>query len=245
MTSLGVALLIGLFVRLGFWQLDRLAQRRTANASLQVRLNLPELDLNAQADASSLTGMEYRSVVARGEYVFDQQVILRNQSQAGQVGAHILTPLRLDGRPDWVLVDRGWIALKDAGIDQLARFNQPGQVEVKGVIRLSQSPSGFNGLPDPTLAPGQNRLAAWNYVNLPRLIQQTGANLLPIYLQRAPETVNDRLPYGAQPRLDLSEGPHLGYAIQWFAFALILGVGYVFLLRRSRKLLDQDLKDNR
>ena len=29
------------------------------------------------------------------------------------------------------------------------------------------------------------------------------------------------------PATDLGEGPHLGYAIQWFAFALILLAGYL------------------
>jgi surfeit locus 1 family protein len=34
---------------------------------------------------------------------------------------------------------------------------------------------------------------------------------------------------------DLGLGSHLGYAIQWFSFAIILVVGYVALMLRGRR----------
>ena len=37
------------------------------------------------------------------------------------------------------------------------------------------------------------------------------------------------------PLPELTEGPHLNYAIQWFAFATIAAVGYVILVRREVK----------
>ena len=45
------------------------------------------------------------------------------------------------------------------------------------------------------------------------------------------------LPYEVEPELDLSNGPHLGYAIQWFIFAFILGIMYVRYV--SKKETDQ------
>jgi surfeit locus 1 family protein len=60
--------------------------------------------------------------------------------------------------------------------------------------------------------------------------------LLPVYLQLSeqdPPQV-EGLPAPA-PLPELSEGPHLGYALQWFAFATIALVGYVVLLRRGRR----------
>ena len=35
----------------------------------------------------------------------------------------------------------------------------------------------------------------------------------------------------ANVEIDLSDGPHLSYAIQWFAFATILLVGYAAYVR--------------
>ena len=44
------------------------------------------------------------------------------------------------------------------------------------------------------------------------------------------------LPYRIEPEVDLSEGPHMGYALQWFAFAIIAGLVYVGVVRsRERK----------
>ena len=34
------------------------------------------------------------------------------------------------------------------------------------------------------------------------------------------------------PPLDLGDGPHRSYAIQWFAFATLTAVGWVVLVRR-------------
>jgi len=41
------------------------------------------------------------------------------------------------------------------------------------------------------------------------------------------------LPVRSEPELDLSEGSHMGYALQWFTFATILGIGYLFYIRQS------------
>ncbi|HEX5724904.1 MAG TPA: SURF1 family cytochrome oxidase biogenesis protein, partial [Longimicrobiaceae bacterium] len=43
-----VLLLAGVFVRLGFWQLDRLEQRRARNAALRAATALPEFTLDAE-----------------------------------------------------------------------------------------------------------------------------------------------------------------------------------------------------
>jgi surfeit locus 1 family protein len=56
--------------------------------------------------------------------------------------------------------------------------------------------------------------------------------LLPIYLLQAPDGSADGLPYRAEPERDFSEGPHLGYAVQWFLFAAILGAGYLGYVAR-------------
>jgi cytochrome oxidase assembly protein ShyY1 len=37
------------------------------------------------------------------------------------------------------------------------------------------------------------------------------------------------------PLPELSEGPHLSYAIQWFSFAVVALVGSAILVRRDRR----------
>jgi len=46
------------------------------------------------------------------------------------------------------------------------------------------------------------------------------------------------LPYRSAPDLELTEGPHMGYAIQWFTFAVLLLGGYpVFVNREESRAL--------
>ncbi|MEY4131134.1 MAG: hypothetical protein RLZZ31_1258, partial [Actinomycetota bacterium] len=43
---------------------------------------------------------------------------------------------------------------------------------------------------------------------------------------------------------DLSEGPHLGYALQWFSFSLLTIIVYPLLLRRVAKRRQASLHDD-
>jgi len=219
-------------VRLGIWQLDRLAQRRAFNAHIEAMWAAEPLTLTGQP-AEDLTPMEYRAVVVSGTYDFENQVVLRNQYYQNQYGYHLLTPLLLDDGSA-LLVDRGWIPAD--GNDSPAdwrQYDQPGPVTIRGQVRLGQAKPDLGGVPDPTLAPGQVKLEFWNIVNLERISQQTPYPLLDIFVQPNvdPADVTPPIPY--QPEIELTEGPHLGYAGQWFTFATILVLGYPFYVRRQ------------
>jgi len=225
-------------VRLGIWQLDRLHQRRTFNAHVESMWALPALQLKAKSQ-DELTTMEYRSVEVTGTYDFSQQVALRNQiwtdkNGIPQAGYHLITPLLLADGGSAVLIDRGWIpADGNAQPADWRKYDQPGQITMQGIIRLGQTKAEMGGVPDPQLVAGQSRLNFWNVVNLERIGQQTPYSLLPIYIQPNPDPARSEPPYPYQPRIELSEGPHLGYAFQWFTFATILFVGYPFYLRKQ------------
>lgn len=238
LTTLLVLLGAALCIRLGIWQLDRLEQRRAFNAHVLAMRALPPLDLNADP-SGDLAALEYRSATATGVYDFEHQVAVRNQTWIGpdnipQPGYHLLTPLLLDDGRTAVLVDRGWIPSE--GNDQPAgwrRYDEPGRVTVTGILRAGRSRPDLGGVPDPELQPGQERLDFWNMVNIERIDLQTPADLLPAYLQPDPDPGRVQPPYPYQPEIELSEGPHAGYAGQWFTFASILLIGYPFYLRKQ------------
>jgi surfeit locus 1 family protein len=81
--------------------------------------------------------------------------------------------------------------------------------------------------------PGQKGLDQWIYLNVGRIAQQLPYPVLPVYVQQSPDPNRSGPPVQQTVQLDLSEGPHLGYALQWFAFAIILLVGYPFFVRRQ------------
>src|SRR3990172_7506759 len=89
-TTLLVFLGTALCIRLGIWQLDRLAGRRAFNAQFESMRALPALDLN-QERPDSIAEMEWRSVEVTGEYDFENQIGLRNQYYGDQYGYHLWT----------------------------------------------------------------------------------------------------------------------------------------------------------
>lgn len=222
-------------VRLGIWQLDRLEQRRAFNARVLAQINQPVLKLDGPALSEDLAGMEYRKVVVKGDYDQSHEVALRNQAWENQVGVHLLTPLHIEGSDAYVLVDRGWVPDSDYVYDGWDQYAEPGKVEVMGVIRASQSKPDFGRRSDPTPIPGGEPLKAWYFANVEAISKQVPYTLLPIYVQQAPTSGWNGLPYRTQPNLELSEGPHMGYAVQWFTFAAILGLGYPFFIRRQER----------
>ena len=231
------ALILG---RLGIWQLDRLAQRHAFNESLNTRMAQPALPLvGASIDPDAL---EHRRVEVRGVYDPAQEIVLRNREQDSIAGVHVLTSLRLSGSDTAVLVDRGWLPRDQA--DQAARkaFAAPlGDVVVSGIARRSQVDVG--GPQDPPLGPDRPRLDAWFRVNIDSIQQQTGYPLLPIFIEQQPAAGAPELPRPV-PTADLGEGPHLGYAVQWFSFAIILVVGYIAFIYTQAKRAVQ-IGDNR
>ncbi len=233
LTTLLVLAAIAVFIRLGFWQLDRLAQRRALNGRIEAQINRPAINLNQEMPASSaLSQMEYRSAVVTGVFDPSGEVVLRNRVWQNQLGVHILTPLKIEGSSESILVDRGWIPFEQAGAADREKYAAAGVVTVRGMLRVGESKPTYVAA-SPTLAPGQTHQDAWNYLDLPAISRQTAEPMLPVYLQAAPDPAVTGLPYRSLPSIDLTEGPHLGYAIQWFAFALILILGYPFFVRRQ------------
>lgn len=228
-TLIVIALMIVL-ARLGVWQLDRLQQRRASNALLVAALAQPALDLARDPLPDDPSLLKDRQVVASGAFDLDHQISLRAQNWQGQAGVHLIAPLVLDGGPTAVLVDRGWIPDADADPQAWSRYETSGKVELSGFGALSQT------LRNSAAEEAQTPQRSWYRVDIGAIERQLPYELLPIYMLQAPDAEGQQsLPYRREPEIDLSEGPHLGYAVQWFIFSLGLGVAYVLFINQSQK----------
>ncbi len=234
LTTLLVVVGSGICVRLGIWQLDRLAQRQAFNAHYLATSVLPTLTISS-VPPDDLSQMEYRHVIVAGAYDFEHQIVLRNQYFQNQPGYFLLTPLKVSVDGTALLVERGWIPAR--GNETPAdwrKYDQPGGVTISGILRLGETASEIGGVADPTLVPGQDGLDFWNIVNLERIARQVPYKLLPVFVQLDPEPARAEPPYPYQPEVEISEGPHFGYAMQWFTFAALLFFGYpLFYLRKQ------------
>jgi len=214
-------------IRMGIWQLDRLEQRRAFNSQVETMRAMELLDLNQNLPAD-IDSMEWRAVTVTGEYDFENQVALRNQFNGAQYGYHLITPLRFSGGA--VLVDRGFIpADGNSAPEDWRKYDEAGPVTVTGQIRLGQEKPAFGGVADADAG----RLDIWNNLNIIRISEQSPYPTLFVYVQPN-ETENDTVPpIPFQPEVELTEGSHFGYALQWFSFATILFAGYPFFLRKQ------------
>lgn len=243
LTTVLVICAMGVLIRLGIWQLDRLESRRSFNTRVQAQVEAAPLDLNQEAAVPDLAEMEYRKVSVSGTYDHSNQIALRNQYWGNQWGVHLVTPLLLSGSDQTILVDRGWIPAEDFQSGDWSKFDEPGVVSVTGILRRSQEKADFGSRSDPQVKSGDVHATAWNFVNIERLSVLMSSTLLPAYIQQAPDPSWTSLPYRYQPTLDLTEGPHFGYALQWFTFATILGLGYPFFIQRQdRRRLEKSEK---
>ena len=110
-------------IRLGFWQLDRLEERRAENARLARGLRGASVPIEAVGADSSQSRAQ--RVDVRGTYDFDHEIALINRSRDGAPGVNILTPLRLPGRDTAVIVNRGWVYSPDGATIDLTRWGEP------------------------------------------------------------------------------------------------------------------------
>jgi surfeit locus 1 family protein len=224
-----VALAI-LFINLGFWQLSRMEERRLENEVGESRFAEESQDLTALLEgAGDDTGsLEFRRATFTGEYQAADEVLIRSQVYQAVSGFHVITPLvGEDGTA--VLVNRGWVPLDADEVPVTAAAPPEGEVTVTGWIRPAQT-RGALGPTDPE----EGRLVTMNRVDIERIQKQVSYPLEPVYIS-ALEGTDGELPVPAPGPTFGDEGPHLGYAIQWFSFAVIGVVGYFFLLRRAAR----------
>ncbi|GIK58760.1 MAG: SURF1 family protein [Chloroflexi bacterium] len=228
--TLVVLLGMALMVRLSIWQFDRLAERRAANAVLAATLASESITLTGEPFTGDVAQLKDRQVVAEGEFDRENQVMLLVQSWQGRAGVHLITPFLIAETDTAVLVDRGWVPQTDVDDGNLALYDETGPVRLTGVVALSQPLSRYG---NPDLEAKGPQTAVYR-IDVPRLQEQMPYELLPFYvIQAPPPEGNTAPPLRELPQVDLSEGPHLSYALQWLLFTLILGGGYLIFVQRG------------
>lgn len=211
-------------VRLGFWQVSRLQEKRARNAATTTRLALPPIELTSIPRDSA--GLVSRRVRISGIYDDDRTVIIAGRALRGSPGVYVLTPLRVGG--SWVLVNRGWMPSADGASIPLDSIREEGPANADAmIVELSHDPRARER--DTTAAFRR----VWYHASMSALRHQ-----LPYHI---PDYLVQLLPSGNAPKYpvrletpELDEGPHLGYAIQWFSFAVIAVVGWLVLVFRRR-----------
>lgn len=221
-----VALVMALFIRLGFWQLDRYEQKRAYNALLAQRWAQEPFNLSREPLPADLKEMEYRRVTADGYFDYAHQIVLRGQVYRDTAGVVLVTPFVMsDNRA--VLVARGWVPADRADPQFWPELEEPAGTPMIGLLRPSQTAP--NGQPS---APADAAQREWYRIDIAAIQAQMPYQLEPVWIQQLPEPSRplDRLPVREEP-MALDASTHMSYAVQWFSFAVIAGFGYVMFVR--------------
>ena len=228
--TLGTLVLLPVFLGLSLWQMERAAEKqhlleaesaaRHASPVPVGSLGPTNVPLHAQASGRY------------GEHLF----LLDNRVRDRRPGYEVLAPLRI-ADDEAVLVNLGWVAQGESR-EQLPTVEAPtGTVDVTG-LAMTPEPPPFE------LSDRETFAAGW-----PKVVQTA-----------EPGTLEQRLDYQLRPVVlypdgsqvaahkvkvmhDFGPSRHHGYAAQWFGFAVVLVIVYLWHgLHRGRQRRNEEWK---
>ena len=216
---------VAVFFQLGLWQLRRAEQKQQLQDAF-VRGQQSTLTLTAE----NIGAVErYQQVRTEGHYLSARQILLDNMPSAqGRPGYRVLTPFVLASGPV-LLVDRGWIPMGDRGalpsldVEESARTitGRTDHLPRPGLRMGEQRPDAGEGWPRVLNFPEQARLEA-------ALEQPVARHILLLDPTNA-----DGFERQWNIKSRFSPDKHIGYAVQWFAFAVCAIV--IFLIMSFKR----------
>jgi len=224
-----------LLLSLGFWQLDRAAQKNELYAAYLEKSALAPIDLNNLdlARMAPATDMRWRKGIVQGQYLDSRVFMLDNQIVNGQPGYFVISPFSVDLAGSTIMVNRGWVP---AGYyrDVIPDIITPeGSVTLSGTIMLPPVTSVFSlDVPiEEKMAKGISRM---QNIDLDVLADIIGQPLLPYILQLDPASPTGYARQWNTPGSGAEK--HFGYAFQWFALAAVLLILFITIgVRQQHK----------
>jgi cytochrome oxidase assembly protein ShyY1 len=204
---------------LSHWQFERNESRSAQIALVEQNYDAPAVPLAdvVGVDGDLDPGDEWRPVTLQGEYLADEQLLVRNRPHGGTSAFEVLVPFRdTDGRV--LIVDRGWAAPGEGDVPDTIPAPPDGDVTVTVRLRPGeQLPASGRGAPE-----GQVPT-----IHLPSIATLVGDDVITgAYGRLIEESPAGSGGLGGFDSPTDDPGPHLSYAIQWILFALM---GFIFI----------------
>ncbi|KAM7357610.1 surfeit locus protein 1 [Cochliomyia hominivorax] len=221
---------------LGCWQVKRKVWKEQLINDLETLTKIPPVDL--PEDLSNLKNMEYRAVNVKGHFIHEKELLmgprgfvrpdgaetvggLFSQRDTGN-GYWVITPFKLAGRDDVVLINRGWIPRKSMKPETRMAGQIAGEIEMTCVVRKGEQRPQFTP---------EHKGGVFLYRDLDKMCALTGAQ--PVFLDANYESSVPGGPIGGQTRITL-RNDHLSYLITWYSLSLATGfLWYRNILKRK------------
>lgn len=203
------------------WQFNRGLDRQSRNDAIERNTSLKVEPLASLI--SDINSHEWQIATTTGTFDTSQQILLRNRYFEGVYGFQLLTRFEtLDGKSFWV--DCGWLK---AGANALTPPEIPelpsDEVTIEGRLRLDSSlPRGsFFALPNDG---SQGLISQANAQSRSQVSEKFYLDLLKGDRPELTPAVPAQLP-------ELSDGPHMAYALQWIFFGGLVVYGRILIRR--------------
>jgi surfeit locus 1 family protein len=213
------------FIALGCWQVSRANQKKAllqAYAERAQHSPLTAHDLNQPGDWRF-----YRATLS-GTYDNEHSLLLDNTIYKGQVGYEVYTPFRANGLATPILIDRGFVPIGRSRQELPSIYAITGNVQILALINQPLKYVAYGQINDSSQIRWPLRI---EYVKTSELTKLLGYAIAPYVLNLSPD---DPAAYTVEWKV-VTMGPerHMGYAVQWFAFALTLLILFVALNRNK------------
>ena len=234
-----VLVTIASFVRLGLWQLDRANEKVAAMQALQIEQSKHAVPIEklTQVRDSKQSDLENLHVELTGQYINERSILLVSKFYDDHVGYEVVTPFRIASNGLVVLVNRGWISAKLTSGAQLNLRPVSGPQSLSAQIhRPGKRLQAFSSQMNTSSWPIQMRGLDMDVVA--DLLEE---ELFPFVVRLTADQPGVLV--RNWPAVNVNINTHLGYALQWFVFALAVLAGSllastnILSLLREGKLL--------
>lgn len=220
--TLATLVVMAICIKLGFWQYNKAEAKQALQQQLEKGMLAAPVDF--PQTIADIESWRYRRVKFVGTYASSDQVLLDNQVENTVAGYHVLTPVRLENSNQYVLVNRGWVAGTPDRKPPVIQTPE-GRQEFVGDIIIPPAKFFTLEAPQPTDGKWQE---VWQNIDMQRYTKAVSFEVRPFVVRLDP--LNTAGGYIRKwPRPGERVTMHLGYAYQWFGFALTLFVIYVVL----------------
>ena len=226
--TLLVLLAIPTFIKLGLWQYHKAEQKMQLQQTYDQYLHAAAVPL--PATLSDATPWRYRHVRVTGVYDAHHQILLDNQVDGDQAGYHVLTPLLMTGG-SLVLVNRGWVPAA-ANHQQVPQIEVPvGEQVITGQVWIP--PAKFFSLEGTAPQPVSPEWSpVWQNLDMARYASLVKQSVLPVVIRLDPSVAGGYIRDWPRPAARVET--NIGYAYQWFGFAVAAFCIYLYVGFRKR-----------
>ncbi len=226
---LATVIVAAIGVSLGQWQTRRGDEKQAIQAKMAARQSAPAMTLE-NAAGIDVAGAEFRHIKLRGRFVPTWVTYLENRPYNGVPGFYVLMPFKITGSAESaILIERGWAPRDANDRTRVPVVPTPAdEIEIEGVIR-----SDAGHLLQLGAAEAPRPGAIMQNLDIAAYARASQLPLAPFVVEQSGEIKDGLVRDWPAPSLGIDR--HRGYAVQWYALALMAVIFFVVTGFRSGK----------